>query len=166
MVPVTCEVTWRKLTDEEMRSLAEQQAQAAKQSSAAGEPIYVGSTPATQPILVLTEQGGARELQIYCGPYEALAILQAQQGVEFERPMTHDLLLNVVETLGGIRAIRITELRDGTYLAEFVVTERSGEERVVSCRPSDGIAIATRAKLPILVAEPLFELGNLKPDGS
>lgn len=70
--------------------------------------------------------------------------------------MTHDLLRDVVAAMGEVREVRITENRDTTFFAELLVTDRAGGEQVVSCRPSDGIALAVRASVPILVAEDLL----------
>jgi bifunctional DNase/RNase len=70
--------------------------------------------------------------------------------------MTHDLLRDVVGALGEARDVRITDLRDKTFFAELVVTDRGGAEQTVSCRPSDGIAFALRAQIPILVEESLM----------
>ncbi len=111
-------------------------------------------------MLLLTETGGTRQLPIFCGPFEAAAITLAQEGIETERPMTHDLLRDIVEALGDAREVRITELRDTTYFAELTVTDKADEERTVSCRPSDGIALAVRTNIPILVAEELFVSKN------
>ncbi len=74
--------------------------------------------------------------------------------------MTHDLLRDVVAVMGQAREVRITDLRDKTYYAELVVADTRGTEKIVPCRPSDGIALAVRADIPILVAEALFAAGT------
>ena len=70
--------------------------------------------------------------------------------------MTHDLLRDVVAAMGEAREIRIIELRDTTFHAELIVVDSAGSERAVSCRPSDGIALAVRAGIPILVNDTLL----------
>jgi hypothetical protein len=161
MVPVTCEVIWRELTEDELRDLREVHEKAVAYVPAEQSEARIDLTAEHVAVLNLNEIAGPRSLPIFCGPAEGTAISLAQQGVETERPMTHDLLRDVVATLGGqAREVRITELRDTTFYAELVVADTSGEERIVSCRPSDGVALAVRAGIPILVAEPLFELGD------
>ena len=77
--------------------------------------------PANQPIVLLREIGGERYLPIWIGAVEATAIAFAQQGVVPARPMTHDLMRDLLEALGAdLRQIRITELRDGVFYAELV----------------------------------------------
>ena len=97
--------------------------------------------PGNQPILLLKETQGERYLPIWIGAVEAAAIAFEQQGVRPARPMTHDLLREVVRALGAtLEAVNITEMRDGIYIAELVF----GDERVVSARPSDAVALAVR----------------------
>ena len=110
--------------------------------------------PANQPIVLLREIGGERYLPIWIGAVEATAIAFAQQGVVPARPMTHDLMRDLLEALGAdLRQIRITELRDGVFYAELVFA--SGVE--VSARPSDAIALALRTGTPIFGAESVLE---------
>jgi uncharacterized protein len=110
--------------------------------------------PANQPIVLLREIGGERYLPIWIGAVEATAIAFAQQGVVPARPMTHDLMRDLLEALGAdLRQIRITELRDGVFYAELVFA--SGVE--VSARPSDAIALALRTGTPIFGAEAVLE---------
>jgi hypothetical protein len=162
MVPVTCEVTTRKVSGEQLQKMREMAATAAARLSET-HPLVRVEPPSEeeQPVLLLKEIDGSRSLPIFCGPFEATSIALAQEGVETERPMTHDLLRDVVTALGEAREVRITELRGSTFFAELVVTDSAGEQRTVSCRPSDGIALAVRAGIPILVAEPLFVEGNV-----
>ena len=119
--------------------------------------------PSNQPIVLLREVGGERYLPIWIGAGEATAIAFAQQGVVPPRPLTHDLLRDVLDALGaGARPqVRITELRDGVFYAELVFA--SGVE--VSARPSDAIALALRTGTPIFGAdEVLDEAGIAIPD--
>src|SRR5512139_1315013 len=97
--------------------------------------------PSNQPIVLLREVAGDRYLPIWIGAVEATAIAFAQQGVVPARPLTHDLLRDVVASLGRTLAeVRITELKDGVFFA--VLAFDGGVE--VSARPSDAIALALR----------------------
>jgi bifunctional DNase/RNase len=118
--------------------------------------------PGNQPILLLKETQGERYLPIWIGAVEAAAIAFEQQGVRPARPMTHDLLREVVRTLGAtLEAVNITEMRDGIYIAELVF----GDDRIVSARPSDAVALAVRTGAPIFGAEELLdEVGIEIPD--
>jgi uncharacterized protein len=110
--------------------------------------------PSNQPIVLLREVGGERYLPIWIGAVEATAIAFAQQGVVPARPLTHDLIRDVLQALGHeLRQVRITALRDGVFYAELVFS--SGVE--VSARPSDAIAIALRTGTPIFGADDVLE---------
>jgi len=107
--------------------------------------------PTNQPIVLLGEVGGPRFLPIWIGAGEATAIAIALEGVEPQRPLTHDLLRIATEMLGGtVDRVVITQLRDGIYYADLVFS-RDDEEVVVSSRPSDAIALAARTEAPIFV---------------
>ncbi len=118
--------------------------------------------PANQPILLLRESEGDRYLPIWIGQGEATAIALEQQGVKPARPMTHDLMKDVIGALGReLEQVRITDIQDGTYFAELVF---DGDLHV-SARPSDSIALALRSGVPIHAAETvLTEAGLLIPD--
>lgn len=110
--------------------------------------------PSNQPLVLLRETDGDRYLPIWIGAAEAAAIAFAQQGVVPPRPLTHDLLRDVVEALGQeLSEVRITDLRDGVFYADLVFTD--GTE--VSARPSDAIALALRAGAQILSADSVLE---------
>jgi bifunctional DNase/RNase len=110
--------------------------------------------PTNQPIVLLRERNGERYLPIWIGAAEATAIAYAQQGVEPPRPLTHDLLKDVVETLGHrVTQVRIVELRDKVFYAVLVV-DGSTE---ISARPSDAIALALRTETEIVVAEAVLD---------
>jgi bifunctional DNase/RNase len=107
--------------------------------------------PTNTPIVLLREVGGARFLPIWIGAAEATAIAFALEGVEPQRPMTHDLFKTTTEALGAsVSRVLVTEFRDGIYYADLVLL-RDGEEIVVSSRPSDAIALAARTGAPIAV---------------
>lgn len=110
--------------------------------------------PSNQPIVLLREIDGERFLPIWIGANEASAIAFAQQGVVPARPLTHDLLRDVVGALGAhLEQVRITELSDGVFYA--VLAFEGGTE--VSARPSDAIALALRTGTPIFGAESVLE---------
>ena len=105
--------------------------------------------PTNQPIVLLRERDGARYLPIWIGAAEATAIAFAQQGVVPPRPLTHDLLKEVIETLGhSVTQVRIDSLSDKIFHATLVI-----DDVEISARPSDAIALALRAATPIFVAE-------------
>jgi len=108
------------------------------------------------PLLLLEEVGGERVLPIFVGAPEATAIAYALQNVTTPRPMSHDLLGNVIAALGAqLFAVEITELVDNTYFANLrLLRERT--EINVSARPSDAVAIALRVGSPILVSDQLM----------
>jgi uncharacterized protein len=109
--------------------------------------------PHNQPIVLLRERNGERFLPIWIGAVEATSIAFALQGVVTARPMTHDLMRDLLSELGvHVDRIVVTELRDGTFYAEIQMT-RAKESVVVSSRPSDAIALAVRATVPIYANE-------------
>ncbi len=113
--------------------------------------------PTQTPILLLREQGGSRFLPIWIGTNEATAIALALEGVEPQRPMTHDLLKIVTEQLGAtVDRVVVTELSDGTYFADLVMS-KNGEELTISSRPSDAIALAARTSSPVFAARAVLD---------
>ena len=98
-----------------------------------------------------------RQLPIWIGPFEAQAIALEIQGVPPPRPLTHDLMKQLVERLGGkLTHVLISDLRDNTYFATLHLDGPDGKDVTVDARPSDAIALALRLHGPILVAEELF----------
>ncbi|MGH3386960.1 MAG: bifunctional nuclease family protein [Nocardioidaceae bacterium] len=118
--------------------------------------------PSNQPIVLLRESDGERYLPIWIGAVEATAIAFAQQGVVPPRPLTHDLIKNLLEaTEHELTEVRITEVREGVFYAELVLS--SGVE--VSARPSDSIALALRTGTRIVCDEGVLdEAGIVVPD--
>jgi len=105
-----------------------------------------------QQIIVLKETDGERSFPIMIGVAEALAIDRRLKGVEMPRPMTHDLLANVITKLGGkLEKILITDLRKHTFYATLVVT-RGSETLEIDSRPSDAIALGVASDTPIFVS--------------
>ena len=118
--------------------------------------------PSNQPIVLLRETEGERYLPIWIGAVEATAIAFAQQGVVPPRPLTHDLLKNVLEAAGtALTEVRITAMTDGVFYASLVLD--SGAE--VDARPSDSIALAMRTGARIVCSDDLLdEVGIAVPD--
>lgn len=115
-------------------------------------------------IVVLKEESGARFLPIWIGPFEADAITLQLQGVDPPRPLTHDLLKTVIETLGGeVLHIVISALEKNTYFARIVL-DVDGDTVEIDSRPSDAIAVGVRVNAPIYVADEVMEQAGLKPE--
>lgn len=114
--------------------------------------------PSNTPLLLLQETtGNRRTLPIYIGNNEAQAIALAQQQVQMPRPMTHDLMKDVLDELGAsLECIVITELRDRTFYAELRVVI-AGAGHSISARPSDAVALAVRAGCPIYAEDELLD---------
>jgi bifunctional DNase/RNase len=114
--------------------------------------------PSNQPIVLLKETAGERYLPIWIGASEATAIAFAQQGIVPARPLTHDLFKDVLEALGAdLRAVTITDLRDGIYFADLQFANGT----TVSARPSDAIALAVRTGTPIYADEAVLAEGGV-----
>ena len=106
-----------------------------------------------QQVITLKEVDGDRSFPIVIGIFEATSIDRRVKKMPSPRPLTHDLVVNVVEQLGGeISDIYISELREHTYYAKLRI-RKDGELIEVDCRPSDAIALAVTAKVAIYVAE-------------
>lgn len=120
--------------------------------------------PHNQPIVLLKESSGERFLPIWIGAVEATAIAFALQGVETARPMTHDLMKDLLDALTvSVDRIVVTELRDGTYYAEIQMDGPAGEA-VVSSRTSDAIALAVRGGIPVFAEEAVLEEAGILID--
>jgi uncharacterized protein len=121
--------------------------------------------PTNQPIVLLKEREGERYLPIWIGAAEAAAIALSLQGVVTPRPMTHDLMKNILEDLSvSVQRIVVTELREGTFYATIDM-QRNGDAYEVSSRPSDAIALAVRLAAPIFASEDVLnEASILIPD--
>ena len=126
--------------------------------------------PLGGPVLWLREVGGRRVLAITIGAREAESIGWALEGIEFPRPMTHDLLATVVSDLGAtLSEVRITHVDAGTFFAD-VVLAREGETLRISARPSDAIALAVRVGAPLaadesVLAEAGIEIEETEDEG-
>lgn len=117
-----------------------------------------------QRIIILREVGNERYLPIWIGVYEAEAIAIALQEVEVARPLTHDLLKNVFGLLNArIIRVEVVNLRDDTYFGN-VVAQVNGREIDIDSRPSDALALAVRAHVPILVARSVMDSAGITPE--
>lgn len=115
--------------------------------------------PSNQPIVLLRESDGQRYLPIWIGAPEASAIAFAQQGVTPPRPLTHDLMVDVIAALGAtLSEVHITDLSDGVFYATLVF----GSGRQLDCRPSDAIAVALRTGTAILGADAVLDEAGIE----
>jgi len=109
------------------------------------------------PIVILKTPEGSDLLPIFVGLAEANAIAQQLEGSVAPRPMTHDLLANMIDALRAkIRRVEITDLKDNTFFA-LIHLERDGKDLAIDSRPSDAMALALRAKVPIFVEESVLQ---------
>jgi len=109
------------------------------------------------PVVILREREGTRVLPIWIGPAEASAIAMEMQGMKAPRPMTHDLLKQVIVGLGaGLRRVLISSLKDKTYFAELLLA-REDHLFQFDARPSDSIALALRLNAPIFTEAELLD---------
>jgi bifunctional DNase/RNase len=115
-------------------------------------------------VVILRETNGNRFLPIWIGQFEAEAIAMFLQEVEAVRPMTHDLLKNLINGLGAtLERVEIHDLRDDVFYARLMI--RNDKERIeVDSRPSDGIALAIRVHAPIFVAEAVMDRAGATPE--
>ena len=105
------------------------------------------------PILVLRDEAGERTLPIWIGMFEAHAVALQLENSAAARPMTHDLLKQMIEALGGtVTEVHITDVRDGTFYA-LVYLLVDGDHVAVDARPSDALALALRTRAPVYVAD-------------
>jgi uncharacterized protein len=118
-----------------------------------------------QPIVLLKTADGNKFLPIWIGHPEAAAILMKLQGAATPRPMTHDLVADILEQLDAeVTRITVTELRDNTFYASITV-HQNGSEIEIDSRPSDAIAIAVRSDAPIFAAERVIEESAIEFEG-
>jgi bifunctional DNase/RNase len=114
--------------------------------------------PSNQPIVLLKEIDGVRFLPIWVGAVEATAIAFAQQGVVPPRPLTHDLMQDIVESLDAtLTAVQVTAMEEGVFMASLLMRDPNGNVVSVSARPSDAIALALRTHSNILADSDLLD---------
>ncbi|MFQ6099786.1 MAG: bifunctional nuclease family protein [Anaerolineae bacterium] len=115
-------------------------------------------------VVLLKEVNGERLLPIWIGPYEAEAIAIQLRDIEIPRPLTHDLLTNVITELGGeVSHITVNDLRDDTFYARITVN-LNGRQVEIDSRPSDAINVAVRVNASIFVAEDVMAQASIIPE--
>jgi len=118
-----------------------------------------------QPIVLLKTTDGNKFLPIWIGQSEAAAILMRMQGTTTPRPMTHDLLSDIIGKLDAeVVAVTVTELRDNTFYASITV-QLNGSEVEIDSRPSDAIALAVRSDAPIYAADDVIDESAIEFEG-
>ena len=118
------------------------------------------------PIIILKDSSGDTILPIWVGVFEANAIAMELEKIVSPRPMTHDLLRNVIEGLQAkVDRIVITDLKENTFFAMIHVT-RNGQQLAIDSRPSDAMALALRSEVPILVEETVLEKSSISGEES
>ena len=118
------------------------------------------------PIVVLSDKESRRALPIWIGTAEASAIIRIMENMASQRPMTHDLINNILETLEyDVEKIEINDLNDGTYFANIYIAN-GDDTHIIDSRPSDAIAIALRVKCPIYVTANVIMDGTISTDQS
>ncbi|RKZ31483.1 hypothetical protein DRQ33_07045 [bacterium] len=118
-------------------------------------------------VMLIRRNNDERLIPIWIGSYEAFSIALGLTGVQPPRPLTHDLILNIIEAIGGeITSIVITGIRENTYFALIHIDRGEVESYVIDARPSDSTALAIRAGCPIFVSEEIesFDLDNPTDD--
>jgi len=117
-----------------------------------------------QRVVILKEKDSDRYLPIWIGPAEADAIAVKLQDLSVPRPLTHDLLRTVIDSLGGsIQHILVNELENDTFYAKITIKSNGGSQDI-DCRPSDAVALAVRAQVPIFVEETVLDKAGILLD--
>ena len=117
-----------------------------------------------QRVVVLRQTDAERFVPIWVGPYEAEAITVALQEIEMIRPLTHDLLKNLFGTFNAkIKRVEIVSLREEIFFGN-IVAEANGEEVNIDSRPSDAIALAVRAHVPIYIHQSVLDEAGITPE--
>ena len=115
-------------------------------------------------VVILKEKESERYLPIWIGPSEADAIAVKLQGMNLPRPMTHDLLSNVIEQLGArVNSIIVNDLKNDTFFAKIILSVDGGEMEI-DCRPSDAMALAVRVSVPIYADESVLDKASIMLD--
>ncbi len=114
--------------------------------------------------LILKEVNGDRRLPIIIGAFEAQSIALEMEGIKPPRPLTHDLMKNIIDKMGvSLMEVIINDLRDGTFFAQLALDSPATNHEVDS-RPSDAIALAVRYGVPIFVSETVMQEASFLPD--
>ncbi len=114
------------------------------------------------PIVVLQDEENCRALPIWIGSAEASAIIRVIENIKVQRPMTHDLIINMIEDLGyEVNRVEIHDVEKETFFSDIVLTNKDGEEKFIDSRPSDAIAVAIRVNAPIYVSPSVLADGSI-----
>ena len=118
----------------------------------------------SQRVVILKEKGSERYLPIWIGPTEADAIAVKLQGTTLTRPLTHDLLRTIIDILGAtVHSIVVSDLKNDTFYARIILNVSGGQNEIDS-RPSDALALAVRAEVPIFVEEAVLDKASIMLD--
>jgi len=119
-----------------------------------------------QPVLILKDKAEKKFLPIWIGQFEATAILIELQGISSARPLTHDLLKNMLDTLrASVQKIIINDIENGTFYARIHL-EKGSSSLEIDARPSDAIALAVRTKAPIYASDKVVEKATILSDAA
>lgn len=114
-------------------------------------------------VVILKEVEAERYLPIWIGPFEADAITTKLQGVEVPRPLTHDLLRSVIQEIGAtVSHVLVSDLRDETFYGRIIL-ELNGRRLEIDSRPSDALALAVRANVPVYVEDSVMLKASIEP---
>lgn len=123
--------------------------------------VFMSSLPEGVSPVIFLENDKERVLPIYIGAAEAFSIQTALENVPYPRPLTHDLILNILEGLDSkVERVLIDDLNDGIFFARLII-KRNGETYEFDARPSDSIAIAVRCKAPIFVSKEVMKKASI-----
>jgi len=115
------------------------------------------------PVVILKDMDGSHYLPILIGPFEATAIALALEGAPVPRPLSHDLMRSILETLEAtLEQVIVHDIKDSTFFAKLIL-RTNGELQEIDARPSDGIALALRMQAPIYVSDKIV-LEEATPD--
>ena len=110
------------------------------------------------PVILLKDRNSTKAMPIWIGEAEAMSIALELQGQTFPRPLSHDLMKELLEALGGtLERVVISNLKEGTFYATLYVRTPDGEVKEIDARPSDSVALALRTRSPIYIADEVFE---------
>ncbi len=117
------------------------------------------------PIMVLNDKENRRALPIWIGTAEASAIIRQLEGIQTSRPMTHDLVYDILKKTGyTVTQVEINDLDSDTYFASIVTEDADGESMTIDARPSDAVAIALKCDCPIYATSPVIAEGTITTD--
>ena len=119
--------------------------------------IQIVDDPMQSQIVILGEREGSRAFPIFIGLQEAAAMDSAARNLVQQRPMTHDLIMNVIEEMNGdLVEIQIDDLRDNTFYGKLVIQTENDERVLVDSRPSDALVLAMKTRVPVYVEEEIL----------